>query len=78
MFDEAGFPDPDRFDPNRDLSDAYTLGIGIHECLGRAIARVMMPEIVRQMLLRPGLTANGPVDYEGTKVPQKWHLSWTG
>ena len=76
MFDEAGFTDPTRFDPTRDQSDAYTLGVGIHECLGRAIATVMVPEMVRQMLRLPGLKANGPVDNEGTKVPQKWQLSW--
>jgi cytochrome P450 len=76
MFDEAGFPHPETFDPARDHSDMFTLGQGMHECLGRAIAMVMMPEMVRQMLLLPGLKAAGPVDNQGTKVPQKWGLSW--
>jgi cytochrome P450 len=78
MFDEAGFPDAERFHPERDQGDNFTLGLGIHECLGRAIAAVMMPEIVRQILLKPGLKADGPVDYGGTKVPQKWQLGWQG
>ncbi len=76
MFDAAGFSDPDAFDPARDHSDCFTLGQGIHECLGRAIATVMMPEMVRQMLLLPGLKAIGPLDNQGTKVPQKWELGW--
>ena len=77
MFDEAGFPEPDRFDPARDHSDAFTLGQGMHECLGRAIATVMMPEIVRQVILMPELKASGPVEYQGRKVPQRWGLSYS-
>ena len=76
MFDAAGFANPDAFDPARDHSDMFTLGQGMHECLGRAIATVMMPEMVRQILLLPGLKAAGAVDKQGSKVPQKWGLSW--
>lgn len=75
MFDPSGFPDPNRFDPGRDLGDAFTFGQGIHECLGRAIAKAMVPEIVRQVLLR-GVQASAAPDYEGTKVPQRWTLSY--
>lgn len=76
MFDAAGFADPDTFDPGRDFGDMFTLGQGIHECLGRAIATIMMPEIVRQMVLLPGLRSVTPLDNQGTKVPQKWELAW--
>lgn len=76
MFDPAAFPDPERFDPHRDLGDAFTFGQGIHECLGRAVAAAMIPEIVRQLLLRPGLAAAAPPDLRGTKVPQGWTLRW--
>ena len=38
MFDEAAFPDPERFDEVRAQSDAFTFGQGLHECLGRVIA----------------------------------------
>ena len=76
MFDPAAFPDPNRFDPTRDLGDAFTFGQGIHECLGRAVAAAMIPEIVRQLLLRPGLTSLGSPDAKGTKVPQHWRLRW--
>ena len=76
MFDPVAFPDPQRFDPRRDLSDTFTFGQGIHECLGRAVAAAMIPEIVRQVLLRPSLVASGQPDTRGTKVPQSWHLRW--
>lgn len=76
MFDAAAFPDPHRFDPGRDQSDMFTFGQGLHECLGRAIATAMVPEIVRQVLLLPALSAIGRPDYEGTKVPQRWTVKW--
>jgi cytochrome P450 len=76
MFDPAAFPDPQRFDPGRDLGDAFTFGQGIHECLGHHVAAAMVPEIVRQALLTPGLRADSPPDYARTKVPQRWPLRW--
>lgn len=74
MFDEAGFPRPDEFDPTRDLSDSFTFGQGIHSCLGRHIATVMVPEIARQILRRPGLAAGNGPDYRGGRVPQSWRV----
>jgi cytochrome P450 len=76
MFDELNFPSPDMFDPRRDLSDTFTFGQGLHECLGIAIARVMVPEVVRQVLRRPNLVAAGSPDYKGTGVPEHWHLTY--
>ncbi len=40
--DERVFPDPDRFDIDRDRKFAYNLGFGygIHSCLGAALARM--------------------------------------
>jgi cytochrome P450 len=54
MFDEGAYADPATFDPRRTMYQTFTLGYGHHECLGRAIATVMIPEIVRQVLLLPG------------------------
>ena len=76
MFDPAGFPDPERFDPARDQSDAFTLGQGLHECLGRHIARVMVPEIVRQVLCRDDLDFGTGPDFRGTAVPQSWAMRY--
>jgi cytochrome P450 len=74
MRDPAGFPDPDTFDPARDLSDAFTFGQGLHSCLGEHVARAMVPEIARQILLRPGLDLGSGPDFEGGTVPQRWHV----
>lgn len=75
MFDEHAFAHPDEFDPSRGLNGMFLFGLGLHECLGRAIGAVMIPEIVRQCLLLPDLKV-GPVDYKGGPVPESWQWSW--
>ncbi len=75
MADPAGFADPTRFDPSRAQGDNFTLGQGLHACLGRAIARPMVGEIVRQLLLRPGLRATAPVQF-ARKVPEHFPVAW--
>jgi cytochrome P450 len=77
MFDPTIFPDPEAFDPRRPLGDMFHFGLGIHECLGRAIGAVMVPEIVRQCLRLPNLRAEGPVDRRGGPVPESWKLGWS-
>ncbi len=61
MLDEAAYARPTRFDPRRTAWQTFIFGYGEHECLGRAVANAMLPEIVRQLLRRPGLRADGPV-----------------
>ncbi len=75
MFDPAIFADPDRFDPARSALDGFTFGHGLHECLGRAIGAAMIPEIVRRILLRPGIAAEGPIEWKGG-VPESFRLRW--
>lgn len=77
MFDETMFADPERFDPTRPTADAFTFGQGLHECLGLAIGRAMIPEIVRQCLKLPDLSPVGPPDYRGGDVPEAYNLTWT-
>jgi cytochrome P450 len=76
MFDEASFPEPDRFNPKRSQADAFTFGQGIHECLGRAIAAAIVPEIVRQCLRRRDLRPEAPPVFEGG-VPEHYRLRWS-
>ena len=66
---------PDAFDARRTMYQTFTLGYGHHECLGRAIATVMIPEIVRQALLLPNLRATGPVEWK-YGVPEHYPLAW--
>ncbi|WP_338241944.1 cytochrome P450 [Aurantiacibacter hainanensis] len=78
MFDADGFPDPERFDPDRDFSDTFTFGQGVHSCLGRHVAQVMVPEIARQVLRLDGLKPVSSPDYRGGRVPEGWQVRWRG
>lgn len=75
MFDPKAFPRPDAFDPGRGQGDQFHFGMGLHECLGRAIAQVMIPEMVRQSLRLNGLTL-GAIDQKGGPVPESWPWRW--
>ncbi len=75
MFDPTMFPNPDTFDPTRSRSDTFHLGYGLHECLGKPIAEVLIPEIVRQCLRQPNLKATGPVVTRDGFVPLSYPLS---
>jgi cytochrome P450 len=78
MFDPAVFPNPKRFDPQRAQDETFHFGQGLHECLGRPIAQVMIPEIVRQCLRLSNLEAAGPVERSGGgTVPESYPLRWT-
>jgi len=75
MFDERAVSAPESFDPGRGLTGNFVFGLGIHECLGRAIGAVMIPEIVRQALLLEGLETD-PIDTRGGPVPEAWAWRW--
>lgn len=77
MFDELAFDDPDEFKPGRNWYHQFHFGYGSHVCLGRYVGAEMIPEMVRQMLLRPGLRTQGRIDYEGGHLPEKYHLAWS-
>lgn len=77
MFDTKSFENPDEFIPGRNWYHYFHFGFGSHECLGRYIGMVMIPEMVRQALLRPGLKANGGIDYQGGHLPQRYDLCWS-
>ena len=62
MFDPKALPHPDDFDPTRGPGNQFHFGLGLHECLGRAVGGVMIPEIVRQALRLKGLTAGRGCD----------------
>jgi cytochrome P450 len=76
MFDAKAFEDPGQFIPGRNWYHYFHFGFGSHECLGKYVGMVMIPEMVRQAILRPGLKANGSIDYQGGHLPQRYDLSW--
>lgn len=66
---------PNVFDTTRPPEAGFKFGLGLHECLGRAISRVMIPGIVRQCLLVDALGPEDSVDYKYDPVPEAYTLS---
>lgn len=75
MFDEKAFEAPDEFRAGRNWYHYFTFGYGAHECLGKYVGMVMIPEIVRQILLQPDLKASGEIVYDG-HMPKSYALTW--
>jgi cytochrome P450 len=75
MFDEKAFESPEEFRANRNWYHYFTFGYGAHECLGKYVGMVMIPEIVRRILLQPDLKAGGAIVYDG-HMPQSYALNW--
>jgi cytochrome P450 len=76
MFDPRAFENPEDFVPQRNWYHYFHFGFGSHECLGKYIGMVMIPEMVRQIVRRPNLAAQGRIDYEGGSLPQHYAVSW--
>lgn len=76
MFDERAYERPDEFLPGRNWYNHFVFGYGSHECLGKYIGMVLIPEMVRQIVLRPDLRQLGPIDYKGQHLPQEYKLAW--
>jgi cytochrome P450 len=75
MFDEKAFEYPEEFRLERNWYHYFTFGYGEHECLGKYIGMVMIPEMVRQILRVPGLKADGKILYDG-HMPKSFALTW--
>jgi cytochrome P450 len=68
MFDPAAFPDPNAFDIGRKTPYLH-FGHGLHECQGRHINAVQIPELLTALLRLPGLRrapgASGQIEFDG-------------
>lgn len=76
MFDPKAFESPEEFVAERNWYHYFHFGFGSHECLGKYVGMVMIPEMVRQVLLRPGIKAQGAIDYKNGPFPESYELSW--
>ena len=76
MFDEYAFENPNEFNPNRNWYHNFNFGFGSHQCLGKYIGMVMIPEMIRQILLQPELEDKGPINYKKGPFPEEYHLKW--
>jgi len=75
-FDERAFELPEKFIPHRNWYNYFHFGFGSHECLGRYVGMVMIPEMVRQVLLRQDIESKGDIDYKSGPFPELYQLSW--
>ena len=81
--DERKFPDPDRFDVNRDVHDHLGFGQGVHMCMGMHLARreiILLLEALRRRVERFELLAEPTVAMNNTirayaSMPVKVHLA---
>ena len=77
MHDPVRFPNPGVFDPGRQqLTNTFHFGYGLHECMGRYVGGVIIPEIIRQVLLKDDLKVVSPLSFEGKPLPDKFVIGW--
>ena len=76
--DESVFPDPDRFDIDRDTTGHVAFGWGNHFCLGAALARLEARIALETLLERiPDYNVVAPVEVHGSfliRGPKALHL----
>jgi cytochrome P450 len=82
MSDEAHVPSPDDFVVDRPGAPDLHFGHGAHSCLGRHVAAVVVPEVVRRVLLRPGArllpSPEGDLDFAGGPFPERFVIGLAG
>ncbi|WP_051785960.1 cytochrome P450 [Endozoicomonas numazuensis] len=76
MFDPYAYDQPDTFSPGRNFYHNFTFGFASHDCLGKYIGMEMIPEMVRQVMLMPGISSDGSIDYKDGPFPEQYELQW--
>jgi len=84
MFDPYAYKDPDTFNPDREFYHNFNFGFGSHQCLGKYVGMEMIPEMVRQVVLRGDLKGNGKISYRNEELPdrdgpfpEEYRVSWS-
>lgn len=82
MFDEPAVPNPETFNPDRPAFSYLHFGHGHHTCLGKHIAGVQVPEVIRRVLLRRDVRLlpppEGAVDWQGGAFPERFTIAYGG
>ena len=83
MFDPYAYEDPDTFNPDRNFYHNFIFGFGSHQCLGKYVGMEMVPEMVRQVVLRGDLKGEGKISYVNKELPDRdgpfpeaYRVSW--
>jgi cytochrome P450 len=78
MADGTELPNPDAFAPGRPAHHLMHFGFGAHECLGKYVGMVMIPEVVKRVLIRAGVHllpgAEGVIDFQGGPFPERFQI----
>jgi cytochrome P450 len=79
MVDGGIVPNPDEFSIERPKYHYMHFGYGSHTCLGEHIAGVVVPEVIKQIMLRPGLRLlpgeEGKANYQGN-IPTRFVVAY--
>lgn len=82
VFDNDVVPDPDEFKTDRPDFISLHFGYGHHICLGKYVGYVMIPEVIRRVLLRPGVhllpPPEGSIDFQGGPFPERFEFAFGG
>jgi len=82
MSDEALVADPDEFRADRTDVRGFHFGFGHHTCLGQYVGAEVIPEVVRRILLRPGVrllpSPEGDLDFQGGPFPERFVIAFDG
>ncbi len=76
MFDDYSYNNPEQFIGERNWYHHFNFGFATHECLGKYVGMVMIPEMVRQVILRTNIHGLEPIDYKDGPFPEEYNLSW--
>jgi cytochrome P450 len=89
MFDSYAFDEPETFNANRNWYHHFNFGFGSHECLGKHVGMVMIPEMVRQVIRRTNIAAKGTISRRNGVLygagpgagqegpfPEEYNLTW--
>jgi cytochrome P450 len=78
MFDEAIFPEPNKFVAGRPLQNYLHFGFGHHQCLGKYVGLEVIPEAVRRILQLPGVHLlegdAGKIDFASGPFPERFEV----
>lgn len=76
MFDPYAYENPDEFDSDRSWYHHFNFGFGSHECLGKYVGMVLIPEMVRQVVLRREIKSPRKINYKDGPFPEEYNLEW--
>ena len=78
------YDNPEAFSPGRNIYHNFVFGYGQHKCLGKYVGVEMIPEMVRQVILRDNLEGLGKISYRNElfpdrdgPFPEKFELKWS-